>query len=69
MKARERLVTVVAIFSEENMIVFELRVQTAEPMGAPLRETEQAEILVKEKAGGKLRRISKLVLKVVRGLS
>ena len=61
--------TVVAIFSEENIIVFELRVQTAEPTGAPFKVTEQADTLVKEKAGGKLRWISKSVLKVVRGLS
>ena len=68
-KARERLETVVAIFSEENIIVLELRAHAAETMGAPFRETEQADILMKEKAEGKLRWISKLVLKVVRGLS
>ena len=68
-KARERLETVVAIFSEENIIVLELRAHAAEPMGAPFSETEQADRLVKEKAEGKLRWMSKLVLKAVRGLS
>lgn len=50
LKVKVTLLTVVAMFRLEKVIEFELRVQIAEPMLAPLRETVHADRAVRVKA-------------------
>ena len=67
--ASDKLVTVVAIFNEANTIEFEFKVQVAPFTAALFKVIVQAVTLLRVKAEGKAKVISKSVENVLVGLS